>query len=86
MEQRSEAPRKKSTPINQLPDVQPEKAVQKPMMQPPQAPPQQRGLSGLIQQIRSNNTYEEVKEDFPVKQIVMLIIFIIILIGAVLFI
>ena len=40
MEQRSEAPRKKSTPINQLPDVQPEKVVQKPMMQ--QAPPQQR--------------------------------------------
>jgi hypothetical protein len=40
MEPRSEAPRKKSTPINQLPDVQPEKGIQKPMMQ--QAPPQQR--------------------------------------------
>lgn len=40
MEQRSEAPRKKSTPINQLPDVQPPKQEPKPQMVQ-QAPPQQ---------------------------------------------
>jgi hypothetical protein len=44
-----------------------------------------RGLSGLIEEIKKARTFENEPEKIPWQQIIMLIIFIIILIGAVMF-